>query len=126
MHKISSYVLVNLIIIIAIGVVFFYSYFFYPSNHPIPCFLKLYTGKACASCGFSRAFSEYIHFNFSEGREINQKSFLVFLFFVFQFIFRILITFVTYKYNRQSQKIIIIDISLSILFFLIAFVPLLF
>ncbi|MBL7916889.1 MAG: DUF2752 domain-containing protein, partial [Bacteroidia bacterium] len=74
MRKLNAYVIVNLVFLILIGVGLAYSYFFYPNNHPINCPIKQMTGKNCASCGFSRAFSSYTHFQLKEGLAFNKNS----------------------------------------------------
>lgn len=121
-----DYFIVNLIFVIAIGVVFGYSYFFYPNNQPLQCVHKLYTGKNCSTCGFSRAFSSFTHFKYTEGNNYNKNAFKCFLFFVFQFLLRVYVLFL-YKTDpkKLSKKFMILEVSATILFFLIAFAPLL-
>jgi hypothetical protein len=122
----KEYFIVNLIFIIIIGVVFGYSYFFYPSDQPIECVYKAYTGKACSTCGFSRAFSAFTHLNYAEGVAYNTNAFGCFLFFLFQVILRS-IAVVLYFMNplKPSRSFIIAELVVTVIFFLIVFCPLL-
>ncbi|MBA3682722.1 MAG: DUF2752 domain-containing protein [Bacteroidetes bacterium] len=126
MRKAPAYVIISLVFFIFIGVGFAYSYFFYPNDHPIDCAIKAATGKDCPSCGFSRAFSNYTHFNFTEGKIYNALSWPVFLFFSFQFFLRGNIVFYFFKTRHLiSKHFIIAELIISISFFLFAFLPLL-
>jgi len=125
MRKAPAYVIISLVFIILIGVGFAYSYFFYPNDHPIGCAIKAATGKDCPSCGFSRAFSNYTHFKFEEGKNFNALSWPVFLFFSLQFFLRATIVFYFLKTKQRIlNRFIIADIVISISFFLFAFLPL--
>jgi hypothetical protein len=123
-NKNNAYIIVNFIFVIIIGIVLSYSYFFYPSSHPIGCLVKDYTGKNCSTCGFSRAFSAFSHFEFHIGKVYNHHAFGCYLFFVFQFLFRGMIVFVNTLKIYITSKFIVIEIILTILFFLITFLPL--
>lgn len=126
MHKTPAHVTISWVFLILIGIVFGYSYFFYPNAHPIGCLVKQYTGKDCATCGFSRAFSYYSHFNFSAGRNFNSFSWPVFLFFVFQFFLRSTII-LSYYITKKPLKPMYVktDVIISISGFLLAFLPIL-
>ncbi len=124
--RLPAYILVSGIIFLMLSAGFIYSYYFYPNQHPIPCLIKKYSGKDCPSCGFSKSFSHYSHMQIEEGRKINQRSFPVLLFFLFQFSIRsaILLRFFT-THKIISSRFIKIDLIISISFFLLAFLPLL-
>lgn len=126
MHKTPAHVTISWVFLILIGIVFGYSYFFYPNSHPIGCLVKQYTGKDCATCGFSRAFSYYSHFQFSAGKNFNPFSWPVFLFFVFQLALRV---FVVLKYHLTKKSFgksaVVTDVIISISGFLLAFLPIL-
>ncbi len=127
MLKAPAYVTISWVFLILIGIVFSYSYFFYPNAHPIDCIIKQHTGKNCSTCGFSRAFSFYSHFQFTEGKNINPLSWSVFLFFLFQFLLRLIIVLhfsITKKLLKP--KYLKADLLISILGFLLAFLPVLF
>lgn len=127
MFKAPAYVTISWMFLILIGIVFGYSYFFYPNAHPINCAIKERTGKNCAACGFSRAFSNYTHLQIKEGKEFNNRSWPVFLFFLFQFFLRFFI--VSHYYLRKKMPgaaFLKADIAISISAFLLAFLPLLF
>ncbi len=126
MRNFNAYFIINLFFLMLIGVSLAYSYFFYPNNHPVNCPIKEITGKNCASCGFSRAFSSYTHFQFREGLSFNKNSLLVFLFFNLQFLYRgIVVVLITVFRKEITSSVIKWDIVLSILTFLFAFLPML-
>jgi Protein of unknown function (DUF2752) len=124
--RLPAYILVSGLIFLMLCAGFIYSVGFYPNQHPIPCLIKTYTGKDCPSCGFSKAFSQYSHLQIEEGRNINERSFPVLLFFLFQFSIRsaVLLRFFT-THKIISSQLIKIDLIISISFFLLAFLPLL-
>lgn len=122
----KDYFIVNLVFLIIIGVVLGYSYFFYPNDQPIQCVYKAYTGKNCSTCGFSRAFSAYTHFNYTEGSYYNQHAFACFLFFLIQFCLRLSILLIYFMNPlRLTRLFMISEITLTVIFFLVAFFPLL-
>lgn len=127
MLKTPSYLFISWVFFILIGMVFGYSYLFYPDKHPVQCIIKERTGKDCPSCGFSRSFSHYTHFEFQKGRQSNSLSLPVFIYFLLQFLFR-LILIINYRIRvfELSSKFIKTDIVISISGFLFAFLPLLF
>ncbi|MBA2610630.1 MAG: DUF2752 domain-containing protein [Bacteroidetes bacterium] len=126
MSKAPPYVTISLVFFILIGVGFTYSYFFYPNRHPVDCAIKAVTGKDCPSCGFSRAFGNYTHLQFSEGKKFNTLSWHFFLFFLFQFFLRgaiILIYFI--KPQLIRPRYVKTEVLVSILLFLFATLPIL-
>lgn len=125
MRKAPSYVIISLVFFILIGVGFAYSYFFYPNDHPIDCAIKAVTGKDCPSCGFSRAFSNYTHFQFKEGKDLNALSWPFFLFFSFQFFLRGgIVLFYLLKRKQIPSLFVKIEIVVSIALFLSVVLPL--
>ena len=121
----SNFFVLNLIFLIIIGVVFCYSYFFYPNNQPITCFYKLRTGLDCNSCGFSRAFSAFTHFEFSLGKAYNPFAFKCYIFFIVQFFIRLFyVLYVLINHKIVNQKIIISEMIITIAYFLYCFLPL--
>jgi len=125
--KLPDYILISMAFWFLIVFGFVYSFAFYPNKHPIACIIKTQTGKNCSSCGFSKAFSQYSKAEFKGGIETNPKSFPIFLFFTFQFILRssVLFRYFTAHKKFKAQQIKL-DIIISISFFLLAFLPLLF
>ncbi len=122
----KDYFIVNLIFITIIGVVFGYSYFFYPNDQSIQCVHKLYTGSDCSSCGFSRAFSSFMHLKYNEGLSYNAYAFNCFLFFLFQFTLRAIAVIIYFSDPlKPSRPFIITELIATVVFFLIAFLPLL-
>ena len=127
MIRVPAHVIISWVFLILIGIVFIYSYFFYPDSHPIDCLIKSRTGKDCSSCGFSRAFSYYTHFKIEDGQKFNPLSWPVFLFVVIQFIMRLIVV-LNFHFAKKnlSPALVKSDIFLSICGFLLAFLPLLF
>lgn len=119
----TLYQKINLGVIILIGIVLTYSYFFYPTEHPINCIIKSYTGKECSSCGISRAFSYFTHGQISEGKGYNAYAWFVFLFFITQLIWRLMLLLINKLATHISIKFV--DVLLTALTFLISFGPML-
>ena len=125
-YKNNAYSIVNFIFVILIGMALGYSYFFYPNNHPIGCIVKEMTGKDCSTCGFSRAFSAFTHFQFVEGKSFNKNALGCYVFFVFQFFLRsILLVYGQLTKAQIPRKYILLEVVITVVFFLIVFVPLL-
>lgn len=126
LRKNNAYYIVNLIFVVLIGIALGYSYFFYPNNQPINCAVKELTGKACTTCGFSRAFSAFMHLKYQEGVAYNLNAFACFVFFIAQFVFRTTLLCVEGLTDKLiSKRVIYIEVVFTILHFLVAFTPLL-
>lgn len=126
MLKAPAHVSISWVFLILIGIVLCYSYFFYPNAHPIDCFIKMRTGRNCPSCGFSRAFSYFMHMKITEGKQYNHFAWPVFLFFIMQFFMRLFVVihyFIAHK--KLPAAIVKSDVLISISAFLLAFLPLL-
>jgi hypothetical protein len=124
MAKMPAYVTVSLVFFILILLGFAYSWFFFPNQHPFDCWIKSYTGKDCPTCGFSRSFSCYSHCMFSEGKRYNGLSFPVFLFFCVQFLWRLIVLLYYFTTRKVfDQRLVKIDVIISISLFLLAFLP---
>ena len=127
LRKNNAYAIVNLIFVVLIGIALGYSYFFYPNNQPINCAVKELTGKACSTCGFSRAFSAFMHFKYQEGVAYNPNAFACFVFFITQFELRTLLFCVESFTNKTiPNRLIYTEVILTILHFLVVFTPLIF
>ncbi len=124
-HKNSAYFIVNLVFVILIGIALGYSYFFYPNAHPLGCMVKEMTGKDCSTCGFSRAFSAFMHFDFEAGKTYNTNAWSCFLFIFFQFLWRCLVSLFTFFFRGTlSLWFIYSEVIITIFFFLVLFGPL--
>lgn len=127
MRKAPAYVIICLVFFILTGIGLAYSCFFYPDAHPIGCAVKNITGKDCATCGFSRAFAHYTHFEFKAGQLVNPLSWRVFLFFVFQLFARASVILYYFTVRKSpGQLFIVLDAVISISLFLLAFLPIIF
>lgn len=126
MKSFDSYRIINIIFAGVIGLVFIYSCLFLPDGgkHLIPSFYTDITGNVSPSLGLSRAFSALVRGNLALANQFNPHALNIFLFFCFQFLFR-LISFKVDRFKYISRENwIFVDIVLSISLFLIAFYPL--
>lgn len=70
------------------------------------------TGMECSSCGVTRDFISYIHFDFSN--HINQHSLGLFIYFLFQIVFRLFYGFMKSNVKMRKQIIYIFDLLLTL------------
>jgi len=75
----------------------------------------------CISTGLSRAFSELVRFRISSALKFNPYSLQLFLFFLFQLIWRGFLSIATKKIT--THKMLIIDLLITIPTFIISFFP---
>jgi hypothetical protein len=116
----ESYIAVNIIFAGIIVLIIIYSGIFsaQKNNHPIPsgCIVQ-----PCASTGLSRSFSEIVRFRFESAKKYNVNGIPVFLFFFIQFWFRLLFSWLYFKFSNRQRTIIITDSVFSVILFTIAF-----
>ena len=126
MKNTPAHLMISWVFLILIGIVFGYSYFFYPNEHPLNCAIKAATGRDCATCGFSRAFSCFTHLEFEKGNLLNGAAFKVFMFFGLQFLIRLGVI-LHYAFTRRSlaKSLVIADILITCILFLWTFLPIL-
>ena len=114
----STFRLLNIIITGVLGLVFLYSGFFVSTDYAIDCSYKTQFGIECVSCGFSRDFASFCHLDF--GDKINPYSTGLFLFCFIQFVWRL---FFSFKTSFKEQLLIRIDLSLTVLTFILLVGP---
>jgi len=126
MKIIDSYRIINIILAGIIGLVFIYSCLFLPEegNHLIPSFYTEITGKTSPSLGLSRAFSALVRGQFDLADQFNPNAKNIFIFLCFQFIFRLFSLGIDKMSFLNKWIWLRIDILLSILLFIFAFLPL--
>ena len=123
-HKI--YVQINFLILVFLLLGFLIFYLSYNNETALNCTVKAATGNDCPTCGLSRAFWSFLHFDYLYGIGKNTRAFLVFLFFVFAFFSRLGILFSYVVYDMSVRPAFIkTDIVISISLYLLAFLPLL-
>lgn len=90
--SVSPYQMVNLLTGLAIILVFIYSGIFASGNgyYPFECAHISIYGDDCPTCGLSRSFSEMVRGNFESAAGYNRNGPLIFGFFAFQLIMRII------------------------------------
>ncbi len=121
----ESYLIINLFLAGVILLIFLYSGLFSPEkdNYPVVCIHEKITGEPCASCGMSHSFSLIVRGRISEAYDWNIYGFRIFLFFTAQLIMRIVFSIIYLKYQATNKQLIIYDITISIMLFIISFLP---
>ncbi len=103
--------------------IFFYSYLSPYLTYKIESSCKNLPSIYCKSRGLTRAFNLILKGEFQKALLVNKYSIRIFLFFIVQFLFRIIFLFIEKKFSESS--IIKYDIPLSILLFVYSFYRLL-
>jgi hypothetical protein len=121
----EPYLLINSILTGVILLVFAYSGFFSPEkdNYPIVCIHEKLTGEPCVSCGLSHSFSLVLRGRISEAYDWNVYGLRVFIFFAAQLVMRIVFSIFYLKYPDTSKQLITYDIAISVMLFLVSFLP---
>ena len=121
----EPYLLINLIFTGVILLVFAYSGFFSPArdNYPVVCIHEKLTGEPCVSCGLSHSFSLIVRGRISEAYEWNIYGLRVFIFFAAQLLMRIVFSVIYIKYPDSGKQLITYDASVSIMLFIVSFLP---
>jgi hypothetical protein len=121
----EPYLLINSILTGVILLVFAYSGFFSPEkdNYPVVCIHEKLTGEPCVSCGLSHSFSLVLRGRISEAYDWNIYGFRVFIFFAAQLLMRIVFSIFYLKYPGTRKQLITYDIIISLMLFLVAFLP---
>ncbi len=118
-QEIDSYKKINVILIFIIMFVFFYCFFLPYLNFGLRSSCDGLPLIYCKSRGLTRAFSQILRFHFREAIVYNPFSIKIFSFFLFQLVARFfincIISFPIFK------KVLIFDISLSVISFLFCF-----
>jgi hypothetical protein len=124
----KSYIQINFIFAGIIACIMLYSGIFSPenANHPLPCFISLFTGHTCPGCGLSRSFSAMIRGQFTSAAGYNLNGPKIFSFFFIQFFLRLFINLLLRKRVSVPFWIGIADIAISLLLFFWAFWGLMF
>ncbi len=122
----KNYQLINLSLVSIIFCIFIYSSLFSPeeSKHPIPSFYTQITNGTSPSTGLSRSFSAIVRGDLLLAKSYNPIGLPIFLFFSLQFIFRSLSLLLIKERFKFIKPLILVDISLSIVGFYLAFRPL--
>jgi hypothetical protein len=121
----EPYLQINFILTGVILLIFVYSGFFSPAmdNYPVVCIHEKLTGEPCVSCGLSHSFSLIVRGRISEAYEWNIFGLRVFIFFAAQLFMRIVFSVFYIKYPDWGKQSIIYDIAVSIMLFLVSFLP---
>lgn len=126
MKNFDSYRIINIIFAGVIGLVFIYSCLFLPDGgqHLIPSFYTDITGNSSPSLGLSRAFSALVRGDVVLAIQFNPHAIKIFVFFCFQFLFRLISLKVDRMTFISKKQWIRTDIVLTIGLFLVVFYPL--
>jgi hypothetical protein len=124
MQKHPTYIILNWVFFFIIGLIFLYSYFLNLNTNQIKCIILSQTGRPCVSCGLSRCFSYMIHLDIDKATAFNKPGMLIFFFFLFQFVIRILIIAFN-KFNLMSvtKTLVYCDVIQIVLLFMFSFYP---
>lgn len=119
----DSYIIINLIFAGIILMIIVYSGIFSAEKdkHLIKSACIEITGKPCKSVGLSRSFSEIVRLRFESAKEYNPYGIKIFSFFFIQLILRIGITILIIKKIFVKNKILYVDVVVSIVLFLVTF-----
>jgi hypothetical protein len=123
--KNEPYLFINLVFAGVILLIIAYAGIFSPdkNNYPVICIHEKVTGLPCFSCGLSHGFSLILRGRLSEAYIWNAYAVRVFLFFISEFIIRIIFSIYYMKFESSRTWLIRYDIAGSILIFAIAFYP---
>ena len=121
----DPYLIINFVLAAVVLIIIAYSAFLSPDNdnYPVPCIHEKLTGKPCASCGISHSFSLIVRGEIDEAYKWNRYGMRIFIFFVSQFLMRIVFSVIYQKNSLLRSQIIKMDIAGSAIIFLIAFFP---
>ncbi|SCY22362.1 Protein of unknown function [Flavobacterium anhuiense] len=118
-QEIDSYKKINVILIFIIMFIFFYCFFLPYLNFGLRSSCEGLPLAYCKSRGLTRAFSQILRFHFQEAIAYNPFSIKIFCFFFLQLIARFLINMIISF--SLFRKILIFDVSLSVISFLFSF-----
>ena len=119
-----AYFILNISFMAIIMAILLYSTFYKYSNHHIPALLTQETGIIPPSKGLSASFAEIVRGNISTALELNPHSIRIFSFFVIQFLLRTVILIALKKQWLPVNKMVTIDVSISVILFVVCFAPL--
>lgn len=125
---VQNYRIINLVFGLIFASIFLYSlvYSHTEPNHPIPSLYEKFTGETSPSTGLSRSFSALMRGDVKSANSYNPYGIQIFLFFLFQMVFRFISFSLTKRYFSLIKGIILSDLTLTIIAFLLAFKPLIF
>ena len=119
-----AYFILNISFMAIIMAILLYSTFYKYSNHHIPALLTQETGIIPPSKGLSASFAEIVRGNISTALELNPHSIRIFSFFVIQFLLRTVILIALKKQWLPVNKMVTLDVSISVILFVVCFAPL--
>ena len=119
----QGYLLMNMFFVLMILFVFIYSGIYSPekNNHPIKCIHEQLLGSKCPTCGMSRGFSAIVRGRIDDALTYQRNSVPVFIFFLLQLILRLVAIMLLLKSLVPLKIIANIDITVSLLLFLLTF-----
>ena len=123
--KNEPYLILNIVLAGVILLIMLYSGVFSPEkdNYPVICIHEKLTCETCSSCGLSHSFSLILRGRIDEAYQWNRNGMRVFIFFVSQLFMRIFFSGFYIKNPDSRRQLILLDITGTILIFLIAFMP---
>jgi len=125
LNKYSNYQIINFSFLVVLFFVVFYSLVFGVGNidYPVSCAFKNIADIECPSCGMSRSFTAALHGHFKLAYCYNNSGVLILFFVLTQIVARVFMLFIESK-KRVTSLVVKLDVTLSLLFFTVAFFPL--
>jgi len=107
-----------LVFILFLGFIYIFVFSFNNLSFPIKSGCKIIP---CASSGLQRSMGEMLRGNYDNSYILNSQGPIITMFFVLQFVFRIMFSFIFIKYCKFRQSIIAVDAIGSTLLFIFTF-----
>ena len=125
LNKYSNYQIINFSFLEVLFFIVFYSLVFSVGDvdYPVSCAFKSVAGIECPSCGMSRSFTAALHGNFKLAYSYNNSGVWILVFVLTQIVARAFMLFIERK-KRATSLVVKLDVTLSVLFFIIIFLPL--
>lgn len=115
------YLAVNVLIMLCFIAVFALAEIGDQHANPKKCFHSQLLGSKCPTCGILKGFSLIFHGDFNRAYVFQKNSIPVFSFFTLQIFMRLIIIILLYKRCLAPNMVMNIDITLTLLMFVILF-----
>ena len=122
----KSYLIINLIFTLVIVSVIVYAAMFHPESagYPIGSSFKMLTGEDSISTGLSRSFSCIVRLDLDEAGKYNPYGLQLFVFFMLQLVFRVLISILLFRKNFSHHRVLVaVDLLQALVLFVLCFRP---
>ena len=114
----KEYFIFNVLLFVLLLLLFLATFIIDPSSSPISCQFYEATGQVCSSCGLTRDFVSFSHFDFQG--PINKNSIYVYTFFLIQLCYRFFAALIN---KRITPVIMKLDLLISVVSIIAVFLP---